>query len=189
MSPFIFLIVLAIVISAAYAGYSAAPWVPTKSAQRQLVLDNLKLSPSYGGVGGGFTIVDLGCGDGSWLFTFARQYQTAEAIGYDISLFPLIIGQLRKLLSFKKFSHVSLRFGNLWHADISQADVVLIFLMRRIYPRLIAKLASLPPHATVVLEAWPLPNITPIQVISGPNLLPVYIYRGDQFSNNKVGRL
>ncbi len=181
MSFFIFLIVLAIVISAAYAGYSAAPWVPTKQSQRQLVLDNLQFPSSHGGARGGFTVIDLGCGDGSWLFSFATKYPNIQAIGYDISLLPLLIGQIRKLLSFKKFACVHLRFGNLWHANISQADVVLIFLMRKIYPRLITKLAVLPPHSTVVIEAWPLPNLTPIQVITGPNLLPVYIYRGEQF--------
>ncbi|HCC83647.1 TPA: hypothetical protein DEP96_02240 [Candidatus Uhrbacteria bacterium] len=181
MTPFLFLILLAIVISAAYAGYSAAPWVPTKPAQRQLVLDNLKFPSSYGGVRGGLTVVDLGCGDGAWLFAFAAKYPSITAIGYDISLLPLVIGQLRKLLSFKKFAHVHLRFGNLWRADISQADVVLIFLMRKIYPRLITKLSAIPPHALVAIEAWPLPNLTPIQTITGPNLLPVYIYRGEQF--------
>ncbi len=174
MSPFLFLIVLALVISAAYAGYSAAPWVPTKPAQRQLVIDRLQFPSSS-------TVLDLGCGDGAWLFAFAAAYPAITAIGYDISLLPLFIGQLRKLFSLKKFSHVHLRFGNLWHADISHADVVLIFLMRKIYPRLITKLSALPPHATVVLEAWPLPNLTPVQVITGPNLLPTYIYRGEQF--------
>lgn len=178
MSLFLFLILLVIVVSAAYAGYSAAPWVPTKKAQRQLVLDTLPISPTA-------TVLDLGCGDGAWLFTFAAAYPTIRAIGYDISFLPLIIGQFRKLLSFKKFSHVHLRFGNLWAVDITYADVIFIFLMKKAYPRLVTKLASLKPTALIAVEAWPLPNLTPIQTITGPNLLPVYIYHGSQFHSPK----
>ncbi len=171
---FFYLIVLAIVISAAYAGYSAAPWVPTKPAQRQLVLDHLTISSNS-------RVIDLGCGDGSWLFTFAAKYPQIEAIGYDISLLPLIIGQLRKSFSPKLYARVHLRLGNLWQVDITQTDVVFIFLMKKAYPRLVTKLATLKPSTLVAVEAWPLPHIKPHQTITGPNLLPVYIYQGNQF--------
>lgn len=171
----LFFILLVFVISAAMAGVSAAPWVPTKPSQRKRLLEKLPLSDSK-------TIIDLGCGDGSMLFAVSRLHPNAPCIGYDISLLPLCIGWIRKVLSHRRYHNVHLRFGNLFHADLANADVIFIFLMAKAYPRLVAMLENVcKDSCRVVIEAWPLENITPTEVLNEENMLKVYIYEGKSF--------
>ena len=161
--------------SAAVAGMSAAPWLPTLPSQRKHLLDHLKLDQSQ-------SVIDLGCGDGSLLFAIARRYPNLQCIGYEISLFPLAIAWLRKLWSFRAYRHVHIRFGNLFKQNISQADVIFIFLLNRCYHKLVPILQSqLKPSARVVVEAWPLPELHPSQVLKAESLLPVYVYPGTAF--------
>lgn len=172
------LILLASIIvlgSAAYAGISAAPWLPTLPSQRRHLIENLKLEP-------GQTVVDLGCGDGSVLFAVGKKHPQVTCIGYDISFIPLALAWIRKVLYSKHTRNVSIRFGNLFTKDISHADIVFVFLLDRSYPRLIQSFATrLKPEAKVVVEAWPFPGFEPIETITGPQLLPVYIYSASSF--------
>lgn len=163
---------LAIIISAAIAGASAAPWLPTKPKDRQHLLNHLKLQP-------GQKVVDLGCGEGSMLFAVARQYPNVICEGYDISLLPLFVGWMRKLLFFKAYRNVHIRFGNLFKQSVADADLVFIFLLPKSYPRLVEILKrDLKDDAKVVVEAWPLPYITPAETLKEEKLLSIFIYTG-----------
>lgn len=173
MTTVLWVIILAIVISAAVAGVSAAPWLPTKPSQRRHLLANLKLDP-------GQTVVDLGCGDGSMLFAIAKLHPEVVCIGYDISLLPLALAWLRKLLFFRAYKNVHVRFGDLFKQKIDQADVIFIFLLSKSYPKLIERLKiQIKPQARLIVEAWPLSNIEPQETIKADGLLPVYIYPGE----------
>lgn len=164
--------ILLIAGSAALAGLSAAPWLPTKPSQRRHLLDSLKLHDHQ-------TVVDLGCGDGSMLFAVARLNPRVICIGYDISLLPLIIAWMRKFLFFRAYSNVHIRFGNLFRQDLHGVDVVFIFLLSKCYPKLLASLeGKLEDQAQVIVEAWPLPGIEPRETLKDQDLLPVYIYSG-----------
>lgn len=175
MGQLLFLIFMALLISAAIAGVSAAPWLPTKPSQRRKLLEQLPLT-------GNERIYDLGCGDGSLLFAIARKHPGVRAIGADISLLPLAIGAVRKLFGGSAYRNVRLRLANLFTTDVRDADVVFIFLLSKAYPRLKIKFAKeLRDSARVVVEAWPLPDIEPLTTIRAEGLLPVYIYEGKQF--------
>lgn len=172
MSTIIGIIILLIAGSAALAGLSAAPWLPTKPSQRRHLLDNLKLQA-------GQTVVDLGCGDGSMLFAVARRHPTVVCIGYDISLLPLFIAWVRKWLFFRAYSNVHIRFGNLFKQNLYGADVIFIFLLSKCYPKLLDSLrGKLDDQAQVIVEAWPLPGVEPRETLKAQDLLPVYIYSG-----------
>jgi precorrin-6B methylase 2 len=172
MSTVIGIIILLIAGSAALAGLSAAPWLPTKPSQRRHLLENLKLHD-------GQTVVDLGCGDGSMLFAVARRHPKVMCIGYDISLLPLFIAWVRKFLFFKAYRNVHIRFGNLFKQDLHGADVIFIFLLSKCYPKLLSSLqGKLDDQAQVIVEAWPLPGIEPSETLKAQDLLPVYIYSG-----------
>lgn len=172
MSTIIGIIIVIIAGSAAIAGISAAPWLPTLPSQRRHLLDNLKLKD-------GQKVVDLGCGDGSMLFAVARKYPNVICIGYDISLLPLFIGWVRKLLFFKTYRNVHIRFGNLFTKDLHGVDVVFIFLLSKCYPKLLTALqGKLDDNTQVIVEAWPFPNIEPRETLKAEQLLPVYIYSG-----------
>lgn len=164
-------IVFIFVLTAAYGAYSAAPWVPTKSAERRHLVANLQLK-------GNETVYDLGCGDGSLLFNLVDAYPGVRVIGYEVALLPLMLGWVKKIIFFQRYRRVSLRFGNLFKAKISDADLVFVFLMAKVYPKLIHKFRQeLAPEALVAVEAWPLPGVVPSSVIADDGLLSVYIYK------------
>lgn len=194
MPPLLLFFLLVIVGTMAWGSLLAAPWVPTLSAQRKLLVDNLVIPPPNPSLSSpndrlverlrkegkkSVTLYDLGCGSGSILFEFASRYPNAKCIGYDVSLLPLFIGAMIKLRHPVRYKNVSLRFGNFFTKHFSDADVVVAFLMQKAYPKFIATLKrELKPHALVAIEAWPLPNIEPIQTINGEKLVPWYVYRG-----------
>jgi precorrin-6B methylase 2 len=175
MNLILILILAPILATAAFAGISAAPWLPTKPKQRRHLIDNLELKQNA-------TCYDLGCGDGTLLFALARKFPTAKAIGYEISLLPFLIGTIRKFIGGKKYKNVSLRFGNLFLKNLSEADLVLVFLLDKSYPKLKKKFSEeLKDNAKIVVEAWPMPGIEPKKRLKEENLLPVFIYTGSQF--------
>ncbi|MBI1908404.1 hypothetical protein HYS28_03235 [Candidatus Uhrbacteria bacterium] len=168
----LYLIVLVFVLTAAYGAASAAPWLPTKPRERRNLVAQLPMR-------GDETVYDLGCGDGTLLFALAAAHPGITAVGYDVALLPLCIGWARKLLSPRRYRKVHLRFGDLFRANIADADLVIIFLMSKAYPKLMEKFRrELPPHARIAVEAWPLPGVPASKTIEGDGLLPVYIYEG-----------
>lgn len=172
MAIVLWVVFLVVIGSAAIAGFSAAPWVPTLANQRRHLLDNLVIEP-------GQTVVDLGSGDGSMLFEIARRYPNTSCTGYEISLFPLALAWTRKLLYCRAYKNVHLHFGNLFKQDLHQFDVIFIFLLEKCYPKLVASLkGKVAPHAKVVIEAWPLPDIELTEMLKADGLLPIYIYSG-----------
>lgn len=165
-------ILLALVISAAIAGMSAAPWLPTKAKDRNHLLESLKLEP-------GQKVIDLGCGDGSMLFAVARKFPEVECVGYDISLLPLLFAWGRKLLKPKAYKNVHIYFGNLFKQSVANFDLVFVFLLPKSYPRLVEMLKYyLKDDARVIVEAWPLPHITPVETLKSEGCLPIFIYTG-----------
>jgi SAM-dependent methyltransferase len=184
--PILFIIFFLAVGTMAWGALLAAPWVPTLKGQRDLLINNLKLSPPPAPLlrkEGEFTgtVYDLGCGSGSILFAFADKYPGARCVGYDVALFPLCLGWMRKLRSPKKYRNVSLRFGNFFGKHFADADVVVGFLMQKAYGKFISTLdRELKPGALVAIEAWPLPDRSPTQTIEGEKLVPWYVYRWGQ---------
>jgi SAM-dependent methyltransferase len=157
--------------SAAIAGISAAPWVPTRKRERTLLLKEVDLRP-------GMRVVDLGCGDGAFLFAAAKHFPDVVFTGYDISFLPLAIAYFRKGLSFKRYRNVHIKFGNLFTQDISDFDVVFAFLLSKCYPRLKHKLArEMKPEAIAVFEAWALEGVEPSRTVTLPGVLPIFFYR------------
>lgn len=172
---FALLVVLWIVVlSAGIAGYSAAPWVPTKPRECRELISALHLR-------GNETVYDLGCGSGSLLFAVATTHPNTRTVGFDISLLPLCVGWLRKLVFWRRYRNVHLRFGNLYTQDVREADIIFMFLMARAYPKLLATLRrTVRDDAVIALEAWPFEGIAPTRVVRAESCLPVYIYTGKQ---------
>lgn len=169
------LIALPFLITFSIAGISAAPWVPTKPKQRKKLVNLLDLKD-------GMTIYDLGCGSGTMLFEIAKRNSKVNLIGYEISLLPYLMAMTRKVFGGKKYKNVSIKFANLFKQDLSKADIVFVFLLDKCYPKLIKKFKEdLSDNVTVIVEAWPLPEINPTEVIKEPDLLSIYFYKSENF--------
>ena len=164
-----------VLASAAYAGLSAAPWVPTKPKQKRRLMKHVDLKD-------GDRVYDLGCGTGTLLFEAVKKNPRIQAIGYELSILPFLIAYANHLLRGRRFQNLSIRFGDLFRKPLHEADVIFVFLLSKSYKRLRQKFAmELNDNCTVVVEAWPFPGIEPIQTVREEKLLPVFIYKGSQF--------
>jgi SAM-dependent methyltransferase len=176
MLPFLYLTILFLLITAAYAGWRGAPWVPTRSKDLHQALEVVaEATHRYA--------IDLGCGTGSLLFVLAQKYPDMKLHGYDISLAPLFFGWIRKSLSPKHYKNVHLHWKNLYRVNVSLADLIFVFMMPEPHTR-IAKtvLHRAKPDTLILFEAWPPDGFAPERTIKEPGCLPLHMYRGGAFS-------
>ena len=165
--PLVVFIVLILLGSLAYAGYRAAPWVPTWKADIQRIMRLAHIQP-------GERFFDLGCGDGRMMFAAAAH--GAHATGFELSLFHYIWVKIKILLT--RTQNVHIRYQDFWYTNLQQADVVYFFLHPRIYKKLKIKLEKeLKPGARVIAYVWPIEGWAPTAVDAAPNFPPVYYYQ------------
>jgi SAM-dependent methyltransferase len=133
-----------------------APYVSSPQSVVDRMLEVAKLKP-------GETVFDLGSGDGRVLVTAAQKFG-AKAVGIEISPKEVAASQERiKLLKLE--NRVQVIEGDLLKADISQADVVTIYLLTQSNDLLRPHLEkSLKPGARVVSHDYPIRGWKPVQV-------------------------
>lgn len=170
--PILFLIVFLVVLSAAYAAHSAAPWVPTRSkdVERMLRLARLR---------SGDRVFDLGCGDGRLVFAAARE-QNISGIGVEVGIPFYVFAKARSLwwrVMWRGKGKVKIVFRDLFRVSLREADVVFVFLLPKSYGRLLKKLREeLKPGTRVVVSAWPFPDWKPTQVDKEEGRVTLYMY-------------
>jgi SAM-dependent methyltransferase len=128
-------------------------FVPT---DYQVVIGMLKLAE----VTSKDIVYDLGCGDGRFVVTAARQFG-ARGVGIDID--PERIKEAREL-SKRTGADDKVRFieGDLFAADISEATVVTLYLLTRLNLKLRPKLMKeLKPGTRIVSHAFDMGDWTP----------------------------
>jgi len=161
--------ILAIVLfvflgSFAYAGVLAAPWFPTwlRDIERFLKLAEIKPGQKF---------YDLGCGDGKLVFAAAGS--GAEAVGLEISLLPYLLAKSRSFY----VSNSKIKFSNFWKADLSDAEVVYIFLTPKVNPKAKEKLEhELKKGAKVIAYTWPIEGWQLTKIDTVPGQPPMYLY-------------
>jgi hypothetical protein len=154
----------ALFLSLLWTSLTSVPFVTSPSSVVALLLDMAEVgSDSY--------LVDLGSGDGRVVIAAARR--GAYAVGYEIQRllvwwsclswqfwrrWSLFTVQADSRLGKAVFVHASL-----WSADLSQADVVVIYGLPRLMEPIGVKLrAELQSGARVVVHAFPLPGWEPL---------------------------
>lgn len=152
-----------LLVPTAYAGVIGAPYAPTWLNVIRKAFQAIQLGPSD-------TLIDLGAGDGRIVLEAARC--GATAIGYELSPIMWAIAKLRI------GRRGSIRFGNFYKQDLSQATVLFTFLMPKNMPRLKAWLAqqSIPRGKYALVYSFPLPNVEPEYIINVPQEGNIYIY-------------
>lgn len=164
------LVIFFILINFAWAGISAAPWLPSKRKDRQRILDLADVQK-------GDIIYDLGSGDGQWLYYFAKNSLAKEIRGFEISLVMYLISWIKKL--FNSYPQVKVDFKSLYKADFNKADVILCFLTPRAMKNLVPKLQrEMKKGARLISYAFSLPQKNP-EIINKTKKddIPIYLYR------------
>jgi len=115
----IFLILLILIVTpGVYAMARGAPFVPSmdKAVQAMLKLGKFKQ---------GDRVVDIGCGDGKVIRKIAKE-NVKRAVGYELSVPTFLLANLKTFFNRGK---EQIKFGNFWHQDLSQYDVIVCFLL------------------------------------------------------------
>jgi len=132
------------------------PWVPARRERIRKALELAKLQP-------GETFYDLGCGDGRALLIAAEEFG-AQAVGIEVGPAQCLWGRLRCSFSGSR-RRVRMRCGDFYHADVSAAQVVFVYLTSTQTARLKGKLAcELQPGARVVSLAADFSGWRPVKV-------------------------
>jgi len=146
-------IALLLLVSGIWPTFFGAPWVPTskKEVDTLLALANVTAND---------IVYDLGCGDGRILITAARKYG-ARAMGIEIEPLKYLWCQLR--INFLGLSdRVTVRLGNLFETDLSDATVVVVYLLKETNQRLLPKLkAELKLGTRILSNTFTFPDIEP----------------------------
>ena len=111
----------------------------------------------------GETVFDLGCGDGRVLITAAQRYN-AKAVGIEIDQ-KLVDRAKERVANLSLQDKVKILHGDLADADLSGADVVVLYLMTASNAKIRPKLEkALKPGTRVVSYSYAVPDWKPVRV-------------------------
>lgn len=113
------LILIYFLITMFWTCISVAPWVPTKKKDLTEIFRMAELKP-------GEKFYELGSGDGRVVF-FVQEKFKARAIGLETALPLVLYSRLVALLKGNK--EVVFKYKSMFKEDLSQADVVYIYLL------------------------------------------------------------
>lgn len=114
--PFVYLLYLIIIYFRTHV-----PYVVTPKKYFPVIFHNIKIAPE--------TIVyDLGCGKGDFLFA-CEKFHPKRLVGYELSPLHTLYAKVRAWL---KKSRVEIFCKDFYKADISQADIIYLFLVPKI---------------------------------------------------------
>ncbi len=142
------ILIIVLILFLSFIWPPGAPWVPAPNEKILKMLEMLEIKP-------GEKVYDLGSGDGRILIIAAQRFR-AEGVGIEID--PLRVWYSRFLIRIKGlFPKIKIIRQNLLDADLSGADVVILFLLPKILGKLKIKLTSeLKPGARIACYRYPL---------------------------------
>jgi len=109
-------------------------------------------------------VVDLGCGDGRIPVAAAMKYG-CKAIGYDIDE-ECVKLSVAKVKEKKVQDLVRIVHEDVFKVDLSQADVVTLYLLPQLNVKLIPQLEKMKPGARIVSHAFDMKGVIPDKVIT-----------------------
>ncbi len=162
--------VLVAAVTTAWAGWRAAPFVPTRTKDVERMLDLAELKD-------GEAVYDLGAGDGRLLIAATRRQPKVRAVGFELSVLFWLVGWLRIMLSRDRH-RIQFRLQDFFHQSLAQADVVVCFLtpaaMRKLEPKFRQELR---PGSRIISAVFPMPNWKPDLVDKPTGRVSVFRYR------------
>ena len=146
---------------------SLAPFVSSSDEMVRKMLQLAGLKP-------GEVLYDLGSGDGKILIAAAKEYG-ARAVGIEIRK-DLVEESRRKIKELRLDDRVTVIHGDVMEVDISDADVITLYLTDSGNEKLKPKLEkNVKPGARIVSNSFRIPGWDPVQV-SEAGWYKVYLY-------------
>lgn len=132
-----------------YVMLRGAPYLPTKREGIEAMLELAEISP-------GLRVVDLGSGDGRLVIAFAKR----GAIAHGFELNPLLVWLSRwRLRRYGVADRGKIVLADIWRADLSLYEVVVVFGVTSMMPRLEKKLRrELTPGSRVLSYIFTFPS-------------------------------
>ncbi|MFY4408276.1 SAM-dependent methyltransferase [Achromobacter dolens] len=119
-------------------------WVPTPQTLVDKMLDMAQVTPQD-------RLMDLGSGDGRTVITAAQRGLTAKGIEYNPDLVALSRSNAAKAGVSRR---ATFEVADPFETDLSQADVITMFLLSTINEKLRPKLLELPPGTRIVSNTF-----------------------------------
>ncbi len=111
----------------------------------------------------GEVVYDLGSGDGRILLAAAQRHG-AFAVGYEID--PKLVALSRERITAAELEDkIEVRESNLFESDLSQADVVTLYLSPAMNAKLIPQFDAMRPGSRIVSHDFDIPGIKPQTVL------------------------
>lgn len=111
----------------------------------------------------GELVYDLGCGDGRAVVIAAKDFD-ARAVGYDID--PERVDEAKENVRKSKVSNTAkIHQADIFELDISDADVVFLYLLPSLNVKLLPQLATLKPGARIVSHSFGIEGHEPLKTI------------------------
>lgn len=133
-------------------------FVPTPMAAVERMIAMAALQP-------GETVYDLGCGDGRIVVAAAQRHRV-KAIGVDINP-ERVAESLAKVRAAGVEDLVTIREADVFDLDLSDADVVFLYLTPRLNERLMPQLRKLKPGARIISYEFDMGKAKPVEVVRG----------------------
>jgi SAM-dependent methyltransferase len=104
-------------------------------------------------------VCDLGCGDGRFVITAAKNYG-CRGVGYEID--PVWVRKARALVDQEQVGKlVEIRDQDIFTADLKDVTVLCLFLLPELNNRLIPQLEKLPRGARIITHEFDIPGLVP----------------------------
>ena len=149
-----------------------SPPVPTQGKVRQGMVEDVArlLARRKNQV-----VMDLGSGWGSLLLPLAKRFPEHHFIGIEYGFLPCFVSRLRA----RGLHNITFRRENFFKTDISQANVIFMFLLKHIMVKITPKCQKECKKGTLIYaNRFPMPDVKPEQEVSfGSKYLTYYVYK------------
>ena len=162
----IILLIFIIAISIIWPDIKGAPWLPTSMKKVRKMLELVELQPDE-------VLYDLGCGDGRIIVMAARKFG-AKAVGVEIDPIRYLWCEfLITILGLRK--KVKVLYGDLFKKDLSDADVVVTYLLQRTNDQLSDKLLmEMKPNSRIVSNTF---GFLDLPLLKEDRKSSIYVYK------------
>lgn len=134
-----------------------APWVPTSKATIRKML-------TFAEVNQNDTLFDLGSGDGRIPIIAAQEFNVKKAVGIELNPFFVALSNIR-IFTRRLQDKVQIIWGNIFLRNISEADVITMYLLQVTNNRMRDKLKQeLKPGSRVISKVYTFTDWEPEKV-------------------------